>query len=299
MKVLSILLSLGIACAWPQSAPPAGEKGDTVIAIFLDDGGSLTLDEYQSLLKINPQYQGQTREQVIQKYAMLRKLAAMARSQKLDQKSPYKESLEFNAMVNLAQVAVQDAQNSITIDSAEIEKFYNQNKGPFKQIKVSGIKVAFGPAAPAGNSTSAAASRPVKKVLTEEEAKAKAEKLVAQIRAGADFAKLVQTESDDENTKAKGGDLGTWRMTDNVPADLREAVLGLNQGEVSEPVRQPGGFYVMHADAVTYAPLSEVRDTIFTQLKQQHAQQWMQDLDKNTKVEFPTKKEPAAPGAAK
>jgi parvulin-like peptidyl-prolyl isomerase len=117
---------------------------------------------------------------------------------------------------------------------------------------------------------------------------------VAQIRAGADFAKLVESDSDDENTKAKGGSLGVWGMADNVPDVLRSAVMGLKEGEVSEPIRQPGGFYIIHVDAVTYAPLEEVRDAIFAQLKQEKARTWLDDLDKNTKVEFP-KNDPAPP----
>jgi parvulin-like peptidyl-prolyl isomerase len=135
-----------------------------------------------------------------------------------------------------------------------------------------------------------------KKALTEEEAKAKADKLVAQIRAGGDFAKLVQTESDDENSKAKGGDLGVWNMTDNVPDALRAAVLSLREGQVSDPIRQPGGFYIIHADAVTYAALADVRDSIFLQLQAQRAKDWLTNFDQETQVELP-KKDPAPPAA--
>lgn len=303
MKALSLFVflcvSLGLTQSTPpQAAPPADEKGDTVIATFLDDGHKVTLDEYQALLQTNPKWQGQDREQVLHKYAMIRRAAAMAKSQNLQQKSPYKESLDFTILVSMADFAANEAMNAVTVEPAEIEKYYNEHKEPYKMIKVSGIKVAFGTVAPVeSNSSSAMASRVPKKALTQEEAKAKAGKLVAQLRAGADFSKLVQTESDDEASKSKGGDLGTWRLTDNVPDDLRMAVLSLKEGEVSEPVLQPGGFYVVHADAITYTPLADVRDSIFAQLKQQHTQEWMQDLDKSTRIEFPAKKEPV-PGAA-
>jgi len=203
-------------------------------------------------------------------------------------------------MVSLAGFASADAMNSIAIDSAEIEKFYNEHKEPFKQIKVSAIKIAFGGTAPppGDNSSPVMASRAPKKILTEEEAKAKAEKLVAQLRAGADFARLVQLESDDDTSKAKGGELGTWRMTDNVPDVMRATVLSLPEGALSDPVRQAGGFYIFHADSITYTPLAEVRDTIFSQLQQMHASEWMRNLDQNTKVEFPARKEPPPPGNA-
>jgi parvulin-like peptidyl-prolyl isomerase len=185
-----------------------------------------------------------------------------------------------------------EATSAITVEPAEIEKYYNEHKEPYKLVKVSGIKVAFGGTA-APVDPALMASKAPKKILTEEEAKAKAAKLAAQIRAGADFAKLVQLESDDEASKAKGGEIGTFKMTDNVPQDLRSAILGLNQGEVSDPVRQAGGFYVLHADAVTYAPLPEVRDSIFDQLKGERARKLLQDFDKSVKVEFPKQGQPS------
>jgi parvulin-like peptidyl-prolyl isomerase len=288
--------------AAPQSAPPpaapAAETSDTVIAIF-EDGVKMTAGEYQTLLQANPAWQGQARELVLHKYAVLRKAAALAKSQKLDEKSPYKEALAFSTMVSLAGFASAEAMNSITIDAAEIEKYYNEHKEPFKQIKVSCIKITFGGTAPPPDDTSSPvmASRAPKKILTEEEAKAKAEKLVAQIRAGADFARLVQLESDDETSKAKGGELGTWRMTDNVPDVMRATVLSLQEGAVSDPVRQAGGFYIFRADSITYTPLAEIRDTIFAQLQQMHSSEWLRNLDQNTKVEFPGK-QPQPPGAA-
>ena len=83
-------------------------------------------------------------------------------------------------------------------------------------------------------------------------------------------------------------------MTDNVPEALRSAVLSLKEGEVSDPIRQAGGFYIVHADAATYAPLTEVRDAIFAQLQQQKGADWLQNLDKSVKVEFP-KNDPLPP----
>jgi hypothetical protein len=306
MKALTFFL-LCAAAAWPQAAPapaaPAAEKGDAVIVTFAD-GSPMTLDQFQTLVPTLPaqlqQMARQDREHFLHVYDMYRRAADLARGKKLDQRSPYRESLDFTIMSALADFAVKDAAEAATIEPAEIEKYYNDHKEPFKQIKVSGLKVAFGstPEPPAASST-ALASRVPKKALTEEEAKAKAEKLVAQIRGGADFAKLVQTESDDEASKAKGGDLGTWKMTDNVPDLMRTTVFGLKQGEVSDPVRQAGGYYLFHADLITYAPLADVRDSIFTQLKQMRAQQWMQDFDKNTKETFPGKPAPAPAGPGK
>jgi parvulin-like peptidyl-prolyl isomerase len=74
-------------------------------------------------------------------------------------------------------------------------------------------------------------------------------------------------------------------------------VFGLKAGELGEPVRQAHGYYIFRADDVTYAPLAQVRDSIFQQLKQQHFQEWTAKLDAATKVEFP-KTESSAAGTA-
>ena len=44
---------LSASVGWTQSAPPAAEKGDAVIATFPDDGGALTQDEYNGLLRLH------------------------------------------------------------------------------------------------------------------------------------------------------------------------------------------------------------------------------------------------------
>ena len=299
MKAFFLLPLLCPSFVWAQSAaPPAGDP-NTVVAIF-EDGSKITMGELQALIPTLPdKYQTmaeQNPEHFITVWNIYKKAAAAARGQKLDEKSPYKQGMDFAITVALAQADFLESTAAITVTPEEIEKYYDEHKEPYRRIKVSGIKVAFGASegAPEAGSSSVMASRVPKKVLTEDEAKAKAEKLVAEIRGGADFAKLVQTESDDESSKAKGGDLGVWKMTDNVPDALRAGVLSLKEGEVSDPIRQPGGFYLVHADAVTYTPLSDVKDAIFDQLKQEKAGKWLEDLSKSTKVEFP-KNDPPSP----
>ena len=257
-----------------------------MVAIF-EDGGKLTLDEFNGLLRLHPSWQGKPAEDVIHGYALVRKAAQLAQEQKLNDKSPYKDELkaavDFEIMWEMADFLVRDAADSVTVDHSEIEKYYNEHKDIYKEVKVSGIRIAIGGStAPAD--TSANASRPVKKALTEDEAKAKADTLVAQLHSGADFCKTVLLESDDDTNKTRCGEITTLKMTDNVPDLMRSAVLGLKEGDVSDPVRQANAYYIFHADGITYTPLKDVEDSIFATLKQQHAHEWMQNFDKSTKV---------------
>ena len=293
MKSLTLFIFLCVTTGWTQSVPPpSAPKGDTVLAIF-DDGAKMTVAEFQALLPGLPQaFQQmamQDSERFFRNYAVIRKAALVAESKKLAEKPPYKDTLAqtlaFAKMYAMADYAVKDAMNSVTVDTAEIEKYYSDHKDIYKKVEVSAIKVAFG-GMPDTSPAPANASRPAKKVLTEAEAKTKADKLVEQLRGGTPFATLLP-QSDDENLRNKGGKVGFVKMTDNLPDLMRMTILSLEAGQVSSPVQQDGGFYIYRADEVVFIPLSEVRDSIFEQLKQDHANQWMENLMKSTKVDLP------------
>lgn len=298
--VSAALSQTGAPLASPP--PPPDEKGDTVIAIF-EDGGKMTVDEYRAVLPALPasfqQMAQQDRQKFLHYYGMMRKLSAMAEQEKLDQKSPYKEALAYSRFSTLTDIKLKSVLDSMTVTPEEIEKYYKEHQEPYKSVKVSAVYVAFGEPEATSSSASTVAASKVKKNLTEEEAKAKAEKLVAQARAGADFKALVKENSDDETSRDKSGDFGTWRVSDNVPDLMRPVVFGLKKGEVGEPVRQARGFYIFHADDVTYGPLDQVRAEIAQQLKQAHFQEWTQKLDADTKVTFPKAGGPAGAPSGK
>jgi peptidyl-prolyl cis-trans isomerase SurA len=63
------------------------------------------------------------------------------------------------------------------------------------------------------------------------------EVLRERIKAGEDFGELAKAWSDDDSTKAKGGDLGLLDVQELSPV-LKEAIAALKPGEVSEPLRQ-------------------------------------------------------------
>jgi peptidyl-prolyl cis-trans isomerase C len=293
MKALSLLVLFCSTLVWAQPAPAGNaDKSDTVVGI-LDDGTKITRGELDALTPLLSETYRPVAEQNPEKFLTLfglfKKAAALADQQKLADQEPFKQGVEFATMEAKARLFVLNAQNSMTVSQEEVEAYYNEHKEPFRKIKVSGLKVAFGPPEATANSSSVNASRVVRPVLTEDEAKAKAEKLVAQIRGGADFSKLVQLESDDVTSRAKGGDLGVWGMTDNVPDALRAAVLGLKEGEISDPIKQTGGYYIVHADAITYTPLADIKDAIFSQVKQEKAAKFLDELYKSVKVTIPAK----------
>jgi peptidyl-prolyl cis-trans isomerase C len=295
MKPYFLPLFLCVA-AWAQSGPslasaPWAQLPDTAVIATID-GAPVTMGQFktfasfldpraQAMLMTNP-------EELVRELAFMRKLSALALEQKLDEKSPVREQLEYNRLVMLSQAAGQYLLSAPTVDSTEILNYYNAHKGDFKQVKVKAIYIPF-------SLDSEPAGKGGKKILTEAEAKAKAARLLAEIRGGADFVKLVRENSEDETSKARDGDFATVTPSDNIPDALRVAVFQLKQGETSEPIRQANGFYLLRAEQVSYQALSQVRDQIFSRIKEEKGKAALDKMHRELNVQFPN---PAFPGKA-
>ncbi len=80
-------------------------------------------------------------------------------------------------------------------------------------------------------------------------ARALAEDIEKQLRAGADFAQLATKYSDDSGSAAKGGDLGFAGQGTYATA-FEDALWALKPGETSQPVKTEFGYHIIHLDAV-------------------------------------------------
>ena len=75
--------------------------------------------------------------------------------------------------------------------------------------------------------------------------KAHAEKLLAELRAGADFATLAKAESADKGSAQRGGEL-PWFAHGQMAAEFEIAAFALKQpGALSEPVKTPFGYHII------------------------------------------------------
>jgi peptidyl-prolyl cis-trans isomerase C len=272
-----------------QVGPP---RPDTVIATI--NGKKLTYGEFQTMVRSLPQQMQQNamqnRKAFVNQFALMRKLADIAETSKLDQVSPYKDALDFSRMNIMAQAEINEAPKQFLVQPEEQQKFYEANKDRYSNVKVKVIYVPF--------SANPVAGPDGKKPLTEAEAKAKAEDLLQQIRGGADFVKLVKEHSKDTTSVAKDGDIGTFTPADNVPEVIKTAVFKLKQGEVSEPVRQPNGYYLFKAQEIAAKSFSEVRDQIYDAIQKQRMQEWMEATNKSLVITYDNEAFFAAPPPA-
>jgi hypothetical protein len=267
-----------VTAAKPKAAVP--ELPDPTVIAEFQDGTKFTMGDLKKLYPaLPPAMQNGLKEDPVEffrEYARMLRYAEIATEKKLDEQSPTRETLYFSRLYNLTMALMQDVFATTTVDSNDIVNYYGENKAGFKRVQVKAIYIPFADAPSAED-----------KSLTEAQAKAKADKLVAQLKLGADFVKLVKENSEDATSKAKDGDFGTFATTDPLPDEIRNAVFALEMGQVTAPVRQPHGFYIFKAVIATVRPLSEVKDQIFDVLKQQHAKETIDRINTGIKVNFP------------
>src|SRR5688500_10658042 len=95
-----------------------------------------------------------------------------------------------------------------------------------------------------------------------EAARARAQKALAEARAGADFASLAASYSDAPDA-LQGGLLG-WRSHDRLPELFAGTLAGMKPGEVSDILRSPAGFHLLklagrRGAALDGAPVAQTR----------------------------------------
>jgi parvulin-like peptidyl-prolyl isomerase len=294
IKLLLPLLFTYLVYAQAPVPPPAEPAPDTVIAVV--DGKNLTYGELHSYVSTLSQAQAASAmsniENTIKQYAMLTRLSKMGEDDKLDQKQPYVEILRAGRMQVLAQAEISEQYAKTIILPDEQEKYYKEHKAQqYSKTKVKAIYIAFA-------SDPKAASASGKKYRSEKEAKDLAVNIVAKLRAGADFIALVKQYSEDEQSKSNNGDWATINATDNLPEDFKSLVLSLKIGQITDPMRRSGGFYIFKADSLVDRPYAEVQNEIYNLLKEAKMRQWMDKVQGSIPIKVdPNAIQPAKPSA--
>jgi peptidyl-prolyl cis-trans isomerase D len=106
-------------------------------------------------------------------------------------------------------------------------------------------------------------------------AKTKAESLLKELKAGADFAALAKANSDDPGSGSKGGDLGFFSR-DMMVKPFSDATYLLKEGQLSDIVESEFGFHIIKLTAIKGGgekKFEEVKAEIEADYKKQKAQE--------------------------
>ena len=168
---------------------------------------------------------------------------------------------ETRTQVLVSKMLQQEVASQVAVKPTEISGFYEKNPDKFQQpeaVRASHVLITV----PEGAAPAARAA-----------ARTKAGNVLKQARAGADFAKLAQTYSDDAS-KGRGGDLGFFPKGQMVPA-FEAAAFALAPNQVSDIVESPFGYHVIKVIEKRPAqsvPFSEAAPRIEQYLRQEQQQ---------------------------
>ncbi|MDO8684460.1 MAG: peptidylprolyl isomerase [Armatimonadota bacterium] len=128
----------------------------------------------------------------------------------------------------------------------------------------------------------------------EEEAKAKIDKIVTEIKGGKDYVAAADEYSEDpgninrETGKKNGGDL-SWFKRGKMAKEFEEAAFALKPGEMSAPVKHWAGYSVIRLEKLgrdaSSADKAEIKTKVAEEKKAVAMRQLWSDLRKDAKVD--------------
>jgi peptidyl-prolyl cis-trans isomerase C len=267
-----------------QTALAYGASGDVVAKV----GGSvLTKADFESLVS----YYSVERKKDLSKDEKFKKdlldilvkrmaLAAEARKKGIDKKADVKNLISiYTNGILMTELLKAEVTDKVKIDDADLEVYYKTHESEFKHPQLVRVRHIL--------------IKATKDMSDEDKAKAKkkAEDLLAKIRSGEDFEKLASEFSEDDGSKARGGDLGFLEMG-SLPKPFEKVAFSLKPGEVGGPVETSAGYHIIKLEEKKDAgvwPLEtvkeQVREKVLRQIVNGKAKEYVEQVVKESKIE--------------
>lgn len=137
---------------------------------------------------------------------------------------------EVRTRLIIQQLLEREINSRVTVSDSEVANFLARNPGAGAEIEynISHILIAVPESA---------------NPETIQKAKARADTLLAQLKAGAEFEQLAIANSQDVKA-LEAGNLG-WKKAGQLPSLFLSSVEKLKPGEISDVVRSPNGFHIL------------------------------------------------------
>ncbi len=282
MKFLICSFALCLSLA-PASVALFGQEADAEIVVKIG-GESYTAEQ---LSRIRDTLPPQFRQNVahmgnrafVDTYANLLALSNASEQSGLLEQEPYKSQFQFLRLNFLAQSYLSRINSTLSITNEEKKKYYEEHAGDYSESNVSAIHIEYDP-------LPELAERAGRDPVSEQDARARAEKLLAEIHAGADFAAVAREHSDDKLSAEEGGAIGWLSRDSQLPAALKEAVFALQEGQVSQAVKDGGKFYIFKVNEIRVKPYEEALSDILRKLEGSKIQARLEEIRATMPVEF-------------
>jgi len=188
-------------------------------------------------------------------------------------KQQYVNSIPEKVKAKYIVIDTNSLEQQATVTPAELQQYYRQNQDQFRipeTVTVRHILIK--------TPTPDASGKVDQKAV--DAAKAKADDIAKQLKAGANFADLAKKYSEDPSTAKDGGLLPAITRGRTVP-EFEQAAFNTPVGQTTGVIRTTYGFHIIHVEAKQEArlkPLDEVKPEIEPILKKQKAQTQAQSV---------------------
>jgi peptidyl-prolyl cis-trans isomerase D len=173
---------------------------------------------------------------------------------------PEKRQIKY-ALIDSARIAA-----ATTVTEQDLQSYYDQHRDEYRvpdQVKVRHILIKTPLPGPDGKEDEKGV----------EAARAKADSVLKEIKAGGDFSKLAEKYSEDPGSAKNGGELG-WIGRGRTVPEFEKAAFSLGKGQISDLIKSNYGFHIINVEDKQEAHvklLSEVKSEIQEKVKQQKA----------------------------
>jgi parvulin-like peptidyl-prolyl isomerase len=241
-------------------------SGPVAAADSLTDGrDKVSVDELRQTLAEAPagvrgQMSNEQMRRFVENFLLDKRLEAAARAAKLDQRADVRFRMEKASRDVLIKAFVEGERSKFTAALPDVTKIaqerYELDKT--KYVVPEGIRVAH-----------ILIREDEEKGVDAAAAKKTAEKVLAELRAGGDFAKLAKEYSADR-TSLNGGELPGWQPRGKLVKPFETAAYGMKPGEISDVVKTQFGYHIIklieHRDS-SPQPFEQVKDQIATTIR--------------------------------
>jgi parvulin-like peptidyl-prolyl isomerase len=196
--------------------------------------------------KMQLQFVPGAREEYLKRYLEFKALAVKARREGLQNQPGHAKKLAIMDMQLLIQALMERdgpaLQAKLNLKDDEVKAYFDSHPEKFKTPETfSARHILIG--------TRAIGDQ---KALTDEEAKAKADKVLAEIKGGKTFAAAAKEYSDDPGSKENGGLYEDTAFGKFVP-EFDAAVRSQPIGKVGDPVKTMYGYHLIEVEKITPA----------------------------------------------
>ncbi|MGA9528334.1 MAG: peptidyl-prolyl cis-trans isomerase [Terriglobales bacterium] len=179
-------------------------------------------------------------------------------------KTRYNNSIPEKRQIKYALIDSAKIGAATPVTDQDLQAYYDQHREEYRvpeQVKVRHILIKTPLPGPDGKEDAKGVA----------DARAKAEDVLKQLKAGGDFAKIAEKYSDDPGSAKEGGELG-WIGRGRTVPEFEKAAFSLPKGQISDLIKSSYGFHIIQVEDKQEAhvkSLAEVKSEIQDKVKQQ------------------------------